>query len=202
MGWLWGSDKDGDSGSSNNDPLKDLDPSLRAFLEKESPVKYKTSEAPPPDPTTGLDPRYAEASSQTSTPSIADSLTESAPSKSAFPDGRYAHLWSTYKPLSAVENAAKTDQEKLLDVIEGFKERKAQIGRAALENCAEEQWTVSECYRSGKVMDRLRLCHAENKSFERCYNMQAVRFVNLTRMKTKTYVCIAFPQSFGLPFYL
>ncbi|MCJ1390606.1 hypothetical protein MMC18_003467 [Xylographa bjoerkii] len=177
MGWLWGTGKDGSSGSSSADLLKDLDPSLREFLEKESPVKYKTVEAPPPDPasTTPLQsrPSYSEASTQTSETSSADAATSIAASKSAYPDGRYAHLWSTYTPLSDIESASKTDQEKLLDVLNGFKERKAQIGRAALENCAEEQWAVSECYRSGKITDRLRLCHAENQSFERCYNMQA-----------------------------
>ncbi|MCJ1471933.1 hypothetical protein MMC13_000574 [Lambiella insularis] len=178
MGWLWGSNKDGASGTSGNDPLKDLDPSLRAFLEKESPVKYKTAEAPPSTLTSrSLPPQlaseYAEASTQTSTQQATNSPAAKVPSESAYPDGRYAHIWSTYKRLSDIENATKSDQEKLLDVLNGFKERKAQIGRAALENCAEEQWAISECYRSGKVMDRLRLCHAENQCFERCYNMQA-----------------------------
>ncbi|MCJ1402184.1 hypothetical protein MMC11_005404 [Xylographa trunciseda] len=177
MGWLWGSGKDGSSGSSSTDLLKDLDPSLREFLEKESPVKYKTSEAPSRSSATTTSSHsqhtYSEASTQTSETPSTNPASSVIASKSAFPDGRYAHLWSTYTPLSDIENATKTDQEKLLDVLNGFKDRKAQIGRAALENCAEEQWVVSECYRSGKITDRLRLCHAENQSFERCYNMQA-----------------------------
>ncbi|MCJ1287587.1 hypothetical protein MMC26_006939 [Xylographa opegraphella] len=177
MGWLWGPSKDGDPELFGNDPLKDLDPSLREFLQKESPVKYKTSEVPSQasstTPSSPSNPVFSEASTQTSgTPSTAP-ISPIVASKSAFPDGRYAHLWSTYTPLADIEDATKTDQEKLLDVLNGFKERKAQIGRAAIENCADEQWAVSECYRSGKITDRLRLCHAENRSFERCYNMQA-----------------------------
>ena len=183
MGWLWGSGKDESPGSSSTDPLKDLDPSLREFLEKESPVKYKTVEAPSQNPATATPsqsgPAYSEASTQTPETSSTNIAISTIASKSAYPDGRYAHLWSTYTPLSDIENATKSDQEKLLDVLNGFKERKAQIGRAALENCADEQWAVSECYRSGKITDRLRLCHAENRSFERCYNMQAVRNDNL-----------------------
>ena len=179
MGWLWGSGKDENSESSNTDPFKDLDPSLREFLQKESPVKYNTSEDPLPGPSTTTpsqsSPAYSEASTQTSGTPNANPAFPGVASKSAYPDGRYAHLWSTYTPLSDIEDASKTDQEKLLDVLNGFKDRKAQIGRAAIENCADEQWAVSECYRSGKITDRLRLCHAENRSFERCYNMQAVR---------------------------
>jgi len=177
MGWLWGSAKDENLASSGTDPLKDLDPSLREFLQKESPVKYKPSEAPLPAPSTTTlqppSPAYSEASTQTSQTPITDPAIPAITSKSAYPDGRYAHLWPTYTPLSDIEDATKTDQEKLLDVLNGYKERKAQIGRAAIENCAEEQWAVSECYRSGRITDRLRLCHAENRSFERCYNMQA-----------------------------
>ncbi|MCJ1245209.1 hypothetical protein MMC30_002410 [Trapelia coarctata] len=173
MGWLWGSSKDGGSGSSTNDPLKDLDPSLREFLEKESPVKYKTAQAPAPPPSIPA-PSNSNASTQTTTvPAANNTNGAAAPSQSLFPDGRYAHLWSTYKPLSDVENATKTDQEKLLDVLEGFKERKAQIGRAAVENCVMEQWAINDCYNNGGWKSRMTMCRAENREFERCYNMQS-----------------------------
>ncbi|MCJ1385400.1 hypothetical protein MMC17_008523 [Xylographa soralifera] len=152
MGWLWGSGKDGIPGSSSTDPLKDLDPSLREFLQKESPVKYKTSEAPSQASSTTTpshsSPAYAEASTQTPETPGTDLAVPVVASKSAYPDGRYAHLWSTYTPLADIEDASKTDQEKLLDVLNGFKERKAQIGRAAIENCAEEQWA-----RTGRSKD-------------------------------------------------
>lgn len=171
MGWLWGSNKDGGSGSSTNDPLKDLDPSLREFLEKESPVKYKTAQ--PPTPAAAAPP--ASTSTQTpATPTANAANGPAVPSQSLFPDGRYAHIWSTYKALSDVENSTKTDQEKLLDVLEGFKERKAQIGRAAVENCVMEQWAINDCYNSGGWKARMTMCRAENREFERCYNMQSV----------------------------
>ena len=43
MGWLWGSAKDN---ASENDPFRDMDPSLKEFLIKESPVKYTPTPAP------------------------------------------------------------------------------------------------------------------------------------------------------------
>ena len=173
MGWLWGSGNDRGSGSSKSDPLKDLDPSLRDFLEKESPVKYKTAQAPPASASPTPPAQYFDLSTQTLS-SVGKAAASEAPPQSLFPDGRYAHIWSTYKPLSDIENATKSDQEKLLDVLNGFKERKAQIGRAAVENCSEEQWAVSDCFRSGGWKARMTMCRAENRQFERCYNMQSV----------------------------
>ncbi len=181
MGWFWGSSSNGDTRGTTDDPLRNLDPSLRDFLEKESPVRYKTSGStspvpPPPAPEKQLSykdqilppPEAQSSSSQT------DSSTPKVPAESLFPDGRYAHLWKKYKSLYEVENASKTDQEKLLDVLEGYKYRKAEIGRAALENCALEQWAVNDCFRNGGWSSRLSMCRAENRQLERCYLMQAV----------------------------
>jgi len=96
------------------------------------------------------------------------------PSQSLYPDGRYAHLWTTYRPLAEVENETKTDQEKLLDVLDGYKQRKADIGRAALENCALEQQAITDCFKSGGVKARMTMCRQENREFERCYTLQSV----------------------------
>lgn len=68
----------------------------------------------------------------------------------------------------------KSDQEKINDVLEGYNQRKANIGRAALENCALEQDAVNECFRSGGVKARLTMCRAENRQLDRCYVVQAV----------------------------
>ena len=59
-------------------------------------------------------------------------------------------------------------------MLEGYKERKAQIGRAAVENCVEEQMVVNDCYEKGQWKDRLTMCRGENRKFERCYIMQSV----------------------------
>ncbi|KAF7894435.1 uncharacterized protein EAF01_009886 [Botrytis porri] len=166
MGWFWGDSNDGDKDKSQ-DPLKNLDPSLREFLKKESPVKY--------DSTKSAD---TTVSSQTKTPeptltsTTEDPTKPSVPSQSLYPDGRYAHLWKTYQPQAEVEQAAKSDAEKIQDVIEGYKYRKAEIGRAALENCALEQWDVNECFRSGGWQARLTMCRQQNRKLERCYTMQ------------------------------
>ena len=50
MGWLWGDSKTTDQ---QTDPYSKLDPDLRAFLEKESPLKYEVTQSsqarPSPD---------------------------------------------------------------------------------------------------------------------------------------------------------
>lgn len=163
MGWFW--NKSSSPSDQSTDPLRDLDPSLRDFLSKESPVKYKPTAAPPaPAPAAAPPPAQVE-----------EAKTPAAPPESLYQDGRYADLWSTYRPLSAIEADSKSDQEKLTDVLEGYKARKAQIGRAAVENCVIEQIKLEDCYKNGSYMDTLRMCHAENQAFERCYSMQSVR---------------------------
>lgn len=204
MGWLWG--KSDPPKSSDSDPLRDLDPSLRDFLSKESPVKYTPAPpppAPPPETTTPAPSREAEPSS-----------TPVVPAESLYPDGRYAHLWTSYKSLSAIEAESKSDQEKLLDILEGYKERKAQIGRAAVENCVEEQLAVNDCYDTGRWRDKLMMCRGENRAFERCYIMQSVcppplpkRTVQKKKKtglgdRTLTSIRPALPQSPRLPLHL
>lgn len=168
MGWFWG------SSNNNADLVKDLDPSLRAFLEKESPVKYE------PTPTTERPTASVEPQTYRSRvfgPDQDQKSRERSPSavppQSLYQDGRYADLWKSYRPLQDIENATKSDQDKLQDVLEGFKERKAQIGRAALENCSLEQMAVHECYKKGSWASLMMLCRTENKAMERCYMMQA-----------------------------
>ncbi|KAL8827768.1 MAG: hypothetical protein Q9170_006880 [Blastenia crenularia] len=160
-GWFGGND------STNNDPLRNLDPSLREFLEKESPVKYQTS-PPPPSP-----PQSAHSAITKPSLNASTSDTPPVPPESLFQDGRYAHLWKNYKSPGIVQNTYLSDQEKLMDVLEGYQSRKARIGKAALENCAVEQEAMSECYRSGNWKSKMTMCRTENKAFERCYTMQA-----------------------------
>ncbi|KAL9065484.1 MAG: hypothetical protein Q9161_008189 [Pseudevernia consocians] len=162
MGWFWG--KPDPPKPSDSDPLRDLDPSLRDFLSKESPVKY-TPAAPPQAP--------PQATAPSTTTETANPAKPVVPPESLYPDGRYAHLWTTYKPLSVIEAESRSDQEKLLDILDGYKERRAQIGRAAVENCVEEQMAVSDCYEKGRWRDKMMLCRDENRTFNRCYIMQA-----------------------------
>ena len=165
MGWFWGKSDSPNNADSN--PLRDLDPSLRDFLSKESPVKYKPAPGPSPPPQTSP----AEKAPTTSEPTAS---APKVPSESLYQDGRFAHIWSTYRPLSAIENETKSDQERLADVLEGYKERKAQIGRAAVENCVEEQIRLNDCYEHGKWTERIMMCRKESRAFERCYIMQSV----------------------------
>ncbi|CAL3971972.1 unnamed protein product [Diplocarpon coronariae] len=172
MGWFWGSSSASDD--KDKDPLRDLDPSLRDFLKKESPIKYSPSNPPAaPKPQTYPTPSRSpppENPSSAATPE-ADSSPK-VPAQSLYQDGRYAHLWKTYQSQQDVEAGSKTDQEKIEDVLAAYKYRKAEIGRAALENCALEQGDVQECYKTGSWASRMTLCRAENRRFERCYMMQ------------------------------
>ncbi|KAK0731816.1 hypothetical protein B0H67DRAFT_565957 [Lasiosphaeris hirsuta] len=171
MGWF-----DGWFGGSNaaSDPLRSLDPKLRDFLSKESPVKYATASdeehqyqkvQPQPEATAPEPAASANTGSNDNAPAV--------PPQSLYQDGRYAHLWKSYKPLAAVEAETKSDHEKLMDVLEGYKERKAQIGKAALENCADEQMDWNVCMKSGDWTARMTMCRKEVQKFERCYNTQS-----------------------------
>ncbi|KAL9602445.1 MAG: hypothetical protein Q9219_001869 [cf. Caloplaca sp. 3 TL-2023] len=169
MGWFSGWFGDSDSSSNtNNDPLRDLDPSLREFLEREAPIKYETappSPAPPPQAIPQTTPQQTASEQEDHHPSV--------PPESLYQDGRYAHLWKNYKSRGEVENHYRSDQEKLMDLLDNYKSRKARIGKAALENCACEQEAMSDCYRSGNWKSKMTMCRKENKAFERCYMMQA-----------------------------
>ncbi|KAI9682086.1 MAG: hypothetical protein M1817_000140 [Caeruleum heppii] len=186
MSWLWGSPSEG---KKKPDPRRDLDPSLRAFLEKESPVKYESSSPSASPPPSATRPKYSDqisglsqaSSSSSSKPTDASSPSSpssntAVPTQSLFPDGRYAHLWSTYTPLATVEASNKSDQDRLMDLLEGYKHRKAEIGRAAIENCSLEQIAVSDCFRAGGTVARLTMCRDDNRKLNRCYMMQ-VKFL-------------------------
>lgn len=163
MGWFWGSNKD--------DPTKKLDPELRAYLEQQAPAKY-TPVQPSPEP-----PKAPEPPKPAPQPKAAESSEPNVPSASLFPDGRYAHLWKTYKPLEEIEGTPVSGAER---VIESYKKRKDTVHRAAMENCALEHEALTFCFKRGNWQDQLRarvtMCSDENATFSRCYTMQAVSY--------------------------
>ncbi|KAI1328880.1 hypothetical protein F5Y16DRAFT_367532 [Xylariaceae sp. FL0255] len=188
MGWwdsLWASNAGAD------DPLRKLDPKLREFLEKESPIKYnsnegrdrqnidsssaatKTTTTSTTSSTASTASTSSSSSTTTTTPTTSENASSSGvPSESQFQDGRYAHLWKTYRPLADIEAETKSDHEKLMDVLEGYKDRKSQIGRAALENCALEQVDWRECMNNPSFTERMTMCRDQVRKFEKCYMTQ------------------------------
>ncbi|KAI1459592.1 hypothetical protein F4805DRAFT_420886 [Annulohypoxylon moriforme] len=161
MGWwnsLW-------SSNTTDDPLRSLDPKLREFLEKESPVKYNTAQQE-------VEESRQKQNQKKNEDENANRDTPKVPPQSQFQDGRYAHIWKTYRPLADIEAETKSDHEKLMDVLEGYKERKGQIGKAALENCAIEQFDWRTCMNNPTVSERLTMCRDQIKKFEKCYMMQ------------------------------
>jgi hypothetical protein len=176
MGWLWGSSDNTNNGNTN-DPYSKLDPALREFLEKESPLKYKdtkpkTSPAPDTDyrAQVGLDKPGLTQEKQNAEPR---QNQPDVPPESLYQDGRYAHLWKTYRPESEIQTASKSDQDRMRDVFDAYSERKAAIGRAAIENCVMEQMAEKECFMHGSWSKRMTMCRDENRAFLRCYEMQS-----------------------------
>ncbi|KAK2009045.1 hypothetical protein LZ32DRAFT_608834 [Colletotrichum eremochloae] len=174
MGWFDG--WFGSGAPASDDPLKSLDPKLREFLERESPVKIQQQAQDAQNKAV----RAAEAAGTAAASAHAQSQLDAAkagdrpkvPKESLFQDGRYAHLWKTYRPYSEIEAENKTDHEKLMDVLEGYKQRKHNIGKAALENCAIQQEEWVNCMKNGAMEDRLQMCRHQVQRFERCYTVQ------------------------------
>ncbi|RDA86022.1 hypothetical protein CP532_4692 [Ophiocordyceps camponoti-leonardi (nom. inval.)] len=154
MGWL--SSLFGSGGGGSTDPIEKLDPKLRAFLERESPVKYEPKQAtpsaqasiqpPPASPPTKKDPATGQPEDRP------------VPPASLYQDGRYAHLWKNYRPLAQLESENATDHDRMVAVLEGYRDRKAALAQAALENCALQQEEWVNCMRDGSWEDRLQMC--------------------------------------------
>ena len=166
MGWLWGGNENND-----RDPTKSLDPTLKEFLNSQQPRPYIPAQAPPPEP----------SPSQESSPnkSLPDTNAKAPPTNpivppaSLFPDGRYAHLWSTYTPQDSITATTTSPLERL---VSARKDRRDLLSRAALENCAFEHELQQTCFTSGSAAQRAKarmtMCREETKAFNRCYALQ------------------------------
>ncbi|GAM38487.1 hypothetical protein TCE0_033f09244 [Talaromyces pinophilus] len=161
MGWFWGS-------NGQEDPTKKLDPELQDYLKKERPTTYTTVK-----PSTETPPQPTQTPSQSTNTTTEEKPT--VPAASLFPDGRYAHLWKTYKPLAEVEAADNSNTAQR--VIDKFKHRKDSVHAAAMENCAIEHESLATCFTKGDwismVKARATMCSDENRKFSRCYTTQA-----------------------------
>lgn len=168
--WFWGSSS---PQSDSSDLVKSLDPSLREFLDKESP---KPS---PPNPQEEKPSWVSQLGTQIpshrqSPPSqTSESSSEpTVPPQSLYQDGRYSHLWKNYRPLEEIEDAGKSSQDKIKDIYEIQESRKQALARAALENCAFQQIAYNDCLNSGSVRARMTLCSTENRTLNQCIDMQ------------------------------
>lgn len=175
MGWFDGLRGSDSSSGSSSSPLAKLDPKLREFLEKESPLKYQQQQEEERKQQKQQQQIQSQQSQHSVQPPTTVSSQPAVPSESLYQDGRYADLWKTYRPLASVEADTKSEHERLMDILDAYKDRRAQIGRTALENCALEQIEWNECIKNGPLSSRMTMCHEEMKKFERCYNMQSVR---------------------------
>ncbi|KAI9725904.1 MAG: hypothetical protein M1828_002231 [Chrysothrix sp. TS-e1954] len=185
--------------SNPEDPFKDLDPDLRKFLDAEQlPPSSTTSSRtqprrrhrdpnsneiyrdelsipPPKGPPANVFARVSQrekdesANAPTGLPS---EIPLPVSAESLFPDGRYAHLWRTYKSAAQVEAEGKSDAERLSDVLHAYTARKHELKLAALENCASAQINLHNCFKSGRWKTRMMMCKEENRELERCVRLQ------------------------------
>lgn len=188
MGWFsfGGSSAPADDGN----PTADLDPSLKKFLDEQSPKPYTTTA-----PTGGTDNNvdinapasiFGQPKNDTAGGSASVGNDEGSgvgvPQASLFSDGRYAHLWKTYKPLysnqqqqhktaldqqtttttiaspslpSESPSQATSEPSNAERVIDHFKRRKESLNDAALENCAEEHEALTLCFKTGGLGDKI-----------------------------------------------
>lgn len=177
MGWFSGNSSNNHSSNSKNDPTQQLEPGLREYLDKEAPAKYKPTEStsPPAPRPSYRDQVKQPASAKPAQDDASQTDQPTVPSASLFPDGRYAHIWKNYKTPEEIEGPTQAPAERVLNQ---FKERKALMHDAALENCAEEHEVLTNCFNLGDLSNRVRarmtMCQRENSKFSRCYTMQGV----------------------------
>ena len=165
MGLLWG------SGNSSNGQDQ-LDPSLRDFLKKEAPTGPKPSLPPAPKEKPTESPTQTQSQSQPQTQT--DAQKPVVPPQSQFQDGRYADLWKNYTPQNIIDDRGKSEQDRLRDLVDAYNDRKASIGRVAMENCALEYMEQFECFRNPKSWwSAGTMCIAESRKFNRCYDIQS-----------------------------
>ncbi|KAJ5137643.1 hypothetical protein N7526_003876 [Penicillium atrosanguineum] len=158
MGWFWSDNK--------NDPVKNLEPGLREYLEQETPDKYVPANDAKKPSTPAQTPQPQEQ---------ADPSKSTVPVASLYQDGRYADLWKTYKPPTNLDG--RSDARGAERVIEHHKERGDTVQRAAMENCALEHEALTYCFKTGnwrkQLESRLTMCAAENGIFSRCFTTQS-----------------------------
>lgn len=159
---------------SQKDPVQQLDSDLREFLEQETPDKY----VPAPDVSTS----HATAPSPSSTQfsGFSDDAAHSepkVPAASLFQDGRYAHLWKTYKPPTGIDTQTSFTTGE--GVVQRYRERANSVKSAAMENCVVENEALLLCAKTGswkeQMKSRVTACSAERRNFSRCFELQSVR---------------------------
>jgi hypothetical protein len=162
MGWLW---------ANNNGSTDKLDSSLQDFLKNEAPTGPKPTLPSAPK---GRPSEVSTPTPTTSSPAQSEPEKPAVPPQSQFQDGRYAHLWKNYTPQNVLEDRGKNEQDKLRDLVEAYNDRKAGIGRVAMENCAVEYMEQFECFSKPKTWTALgTLCNAESRKYNRCYDVQS-----------------------------
>ena len=168
MGWLWGN---GGADSASRDKL---DPSLREFLESETP--NGPTPALPSKPKATPTPKPSETQTVSAFPETNAAESPAAPvvpPQSQFQDGRYAHLWKNYTPQNVLDDRGKSEQDRLRDIVDAYNDRRGAIGRVAMENCALEYMEQFDCFKNPSWGQAITLCREESRNFNRCYDIQS-----------------------------
>jgi hypothetical protein len=160
------------SSSSTPDAVKNLDPDLQEFVNRESPKpardgpKSPASSRPSPH-----NPSFTHDDSLNAESATADPPKPDVPPQSLFQDGRYASLWSTYR--SPAELSSRSENERLKDMADDIDWRAKEVVKAAKLNCALEALAESDCFQRGTWMQKATMCRTETRALDRCMQMQS-----------------------------
>ncbi|ETN38671.1 uncharacterized protein HMPREF1541_06708 [Cyphellophora europaea CBS 101466] len=165
MPWFWWAGQ-----SNHEDPTKSLDPSLKEFLKEQQPRPYV-----PAEPPQKIDEPQQDSQPEVALPDTNKTYEDRpVPPESLYQDGRYAHIWKTYTPQTQIAATTSTAVDR---INQAKKDRKREIHRASLENCAFEEEIRQECLNGQNVTSRFRatmtMCNEETKQYTRCYQLQS-----------------------------
>jgi hypothetical protein len=158
----------GPSSGTTSDAPKKLDRDLQDFVDRESAkpsgdLKSRPLPSPPQQNSPQTDSQKAE-------PTTAGKSKPAPTPQSLFQDGRYAHLWGTYR--SPAERDSRSENEKLKDMAEDIEWRSREGVKAAKVNCALEAVAESDCFQNGSFFQRATMCREETQAYDRCMEMQ------------------------------
>ncbi|KAI5803761.1 hypothetical protein EDC01DRAFT_644528 [Geopyxis carbonaria] len=182
MGWFWNSTPtagtppadtpptDTKPAAKEKDHFSHLSPAVRSLLESEAPIKPSTAATRGLPPTPPAAPTIAHGTLPTPDSPHPPAQPSFDPTSYSAYGTKYADLWAQYVPQSHIEAAARTPQQAVADVYHSYKDRKAAVGRAALENCVFENEALHRCY--GKTLLGLTGCAEEGKRLDRCFRGQ------------------------------
>ncbi|TGZ79659.1 hypothetical protein EX30DRAFT_342281 [Ascodesmis nigricans] len=132
------------------DSFYNFDPWMKDFLEKEAPIKPSRH-----------DPALPHNKNQNINPARFSKYGD-----------KYADIWAQYKTPEEIDAEYRTPAVAVNDVLQSYKNRKIQIGKASMENCVFQQDLLYQCYADGTIkggFKKMSGCTEERAAFDDCF---------------------------------